>query len=85
MNADLSSKLWLKVLIVQQTYQQTFPSLPFPLPFLLWTDFYPTGSWLGDFYRFRNLSNIWKYESENKTEKSHNLKAQYFIQCVLTG
>lgn len=51
MNADLSSKLWLNVLIVQQTYQQTFPSLPFPLPFLLWTDFYPTGLWLGDFYK----------------------------------
>lgn len=32
-----------------------------------------------------NLSDIWKFESENKPEKSHNLKAQYFTQYVLTG
>lgn len=32
-----------------------------------------------------NLSDIWKFVSENKPEKSHNLKAQYFTQYVLTG
>lgn len=64
MNADLSFRLWLNASIVQQTYQQTFPSLPFLLPFFTMNRFLSDGlmTWgflqpgLGTYQIFENLS-----------------------------
>lgn len=71
MNAALSFGLWLNILVVQQTYQQTFPSPP--SPFYSEQIFIQLACDLGIFTsRFGNLSTILKFECENKTEKVLN-------------